>query len=66
MQQPATPHSSDLWDHVGEAETAVPALKGADLKAVRAGRNRYQFHAAFTHRTSGTADRKQARFGARM
>jgi hypothetical protein len=51
---------------VCEAVAAFPALKRAELKALRAGRSPQQHHAAFAFRTSGPADRKQARFGTCM
>jgi hypothetical protein len=52
-----------LDDRICETVAAVPTLKRAELKALRAGRNPQQHHAAFAFRTSGPADRKQARFG---
>ena len=52
-----------LDDRVCEAVVAVPALERAELEALRARRNPHQHHAAFAFRTSGPADRKQARFG---
>jgi hypothetical protein len=55
-----------LGDRVCEAMAAVPALKRAELKTLRAGRDPQQHHAALAFRTSGPADRKQARLGARM
>lgn len=55
-----------LSDCVCEAVIAFPALKRAEFQALRAGRNPDQHHAAFAFRTSGPADRKQARFGTCM
>ena len=55
-----------ISDRVDVTVVAFPALKLAELKALRAGHNRRQHHAAFAIRTTGPTDRKQARFGARI